>query len=71
MITDKHMDRHIDGQSNNRCPRQTFQAGDMKSKPVFRRMHVAPAKANLERWMDEGQSNPYVALCFTGATKIY
>ena len=36
-------------------------------------IHVAPAKAKHHKWMDKQtkdsqQSDPYVALCFTGAT---
>ena len=47
--------------------------------PKFGRMHfVAPAKANVDRQMDRsmnrqtdyGQSGPYVALFFAGATII-
>ena len=30
---------------------------------------MAPAKAKRDRWMDNGQSDLYVALCFAGATK--
>ena len=41
---------------------------------VFLRMHVVTAKAKCDRWMDterwteDGQSDPYVALCFADAT---
>ena len=33
-------------------------------------MYVAPAKAKRDRRTDDGQSDPYVALCFAGATII-
>ena len=37
------------------------------NKPVFRRAHVAPAKAKHDR---RTNSDPYVALCFAGTTQM-
>ena len=33
--------------------------------PVFHKMHEAQEKANHDRWMDDGQSDPYVAYIST------
>ena len=41
-------------------------AGDTKKGPG---MHVVQAKANLDRWTNNGQSHSHVTLCFAGATK--
>ena len=45
------------------------------TKPEFCRTHVAPAKAKrdiqTDGQTDKGQSDPYVVLCFAGATKMY
>ena len=41
-------------------------------KPVFSGTHMAPAKAKHDRRMDgtDIQNDPYVGLCFAGATKM-
>ena len=44
-----------------------------QGKPVFCGMHVAPSKAKCDREIDRRsynrQSDPYVELCYAGATK--
>ena len=51
-----------------------MQQCNKSSEPVFRGMHVVPAKAKRDRWTDrsrqtDGQSDPLVVLCLAGATK--
>ena len=52
---------------------------EVKIVTAFRGMHVSPAKhssasvtdGQTDRRIDDGQSDPYVSLCFPGDTKIH
>ena len=77
-VTDGRTDSQTDGRTNRRTERQTTD----KVIPMCRLRHVSPAKHSYgsvtdgqtdrqtDRQTDDGQSDPYVSLCFAGDTKI-